>query len=205
MTRASTRRSATRQRLCDAAVTLIAEQGFTSTTVEQIAERAGVAKGTLYYNFGGKTDLFEEVLRQGMASLTTALEDAAAGAFASGGGAADALDAMAGAGLVFTTAHADFARLLVAEQWRPNRSWHPALAELRGGVAHVVEDVLRRGVKSGELTASLDVELTAGVLLTMVVVGALDWQTYHAARPPEEVRAAFSRILRGRLAGDGRH
>ncbi|MFE7147761.1 TetR/AcrR family transcriptional regulator, partial [Streptomyces albidoflavus] len=61
MTRAiSNRRNATRQRLYDAAVTLIAAQGFSATTVEEIAERAGVAKGTVYYNFAGKSELFEE-------------------------------------------------------------------------------------------------------------------------------------------------
>ena len=45
----STRREATRQKLYEAAVTLIAEQGFSATTVDEIAERAGVAKGTVYY------------------------------------------------------------------------------------------------------------------------------------------------------------
>src|SRR4030088_2552948 len=52
------RRQATRQKLYAAAVPLIAEQGFSATTVDEIAERAGVAKGTVYYNFASKNDLF---------------------------------------------------------------------------------------------------------------------------------------------------
>ena len=58
----STRRQATRQKLYEAAVTLIAEQGFSATTVDEIAERAGVAKGTVYYNFASKSVLFEQLL-----------------------------------------------------------------------------------------------------------------------------------------------
>lgn len=66
----STRREATRQKLYEAAVTLIAEQGFSATTVDEIAERAGVAKGTVYYNFASKSVLFEELLRHGVGLLT---------------------------------------------------------------------------------------------------------------------------------------
>ena len=40
------RREDTRQRLFVAAVELIAEQGFSATTVDDIAARAGVAAGT---------------------------------------------------------------------------------------------------------------------------------------------------------------
>ena len=56
-------------KLYEAAVTLIAEKGFSSTTVDEIAERAGVAKGTVYYNFASKTELFEELLRHGVGLL----------------------------------------------------------------------------------------------------------------------------------------
>ncbi|UCM87389.1 TetR/AcrR family transcriptional regulator [Streptomyces marincola] len=198
-----TRRGATRQRLYEAAITLIAEQGFSSTTVEQIAERAGVAKGTVYYNFGSKTELFEELLRHGARPFTAELARAARAEFARGGSAAAALDAMARAGLAFVAAQPDLTRLLVAELWRPNRTWHSALAELRGHAAGVVEEVLERGVADGEFDASVDVGLAAGALLGTVVAGALDWQTFHPGRPIEEVHAALCPLLRGRLAGGG--
>ena len=74
---AGSRREATRQKLYEAAVTLIAEQGFSATTVDEIAERAGVAKGTVYYNFASKSVLFEELLRHGVGLLTASLRDAA--------------------------------------------------------------------------------------------------------------------------------
>src|SRR3954452_22719335 len=66
----SRRRQDTRQRLFEAAVELIAEQGFSATTVDDIALRAKVAKGTVYDNFASKTALFEELLRHGIGLLT---------------------------------------------------------------------------------------------------------------------------------------
>ncbi len=51
--------------------------GFSATTVDEIAERAGVAKGTVYYNFASKSVLFEELLRHGVGLLTASLREAA--------------------------------------------------------------------------------------------------------------------------------
>ena len=75
----TTRRQATRQKLYEAAVTLIAEKGFSATTVDEIAERAGVAKGTVYYNFASKSVLFEELLRHGVGLLAASLREALSG------------------------------------------------------------------------------------------------------------------------------
>src|SRR5882757_2888239 len=104
----SARRQATRQKLYDAAVTLIAEQGFSATTVDEIAERAGVAKGTVYYNFASKNDLFEELLRHGVGLLTASLREAADRVAACGGTRVDALDAMIRSGLIFIVRYPSF-------------------------------------------------------------------------------------------------
>lgn len=46
-----------RNALCTAALELFAEQGIESTTIQEIAERAGAAEGTLYRHFQGKREL----------------------------------------------------------------------------------------------------------------------------------------------------
>jgi AcrR family transcriptional regulator len=53
----------TRERLLAAARELIDEGGYGSTSVVAIAERAGVASGTLYRHFASKEELFVEVFR----------------------------------------------------------------------------------------------------------------------------------------------
>lgn len=40
------------------------EQGYSAASMEVICEDAGVTRGALYHNFGGKTGLFEAVVRQ---------------------------------------------------------------------------------------------------------------------------------------------
>ncbi|MFJ5874258.1 TetR/AcrR family transcriptional regulator [Streptomyces sp. NPDC093088] len=201
MDSSSTRRRATRAKLYEAAVTLIAEQGFSATTVDEIAERAGVAKGTVYYNFKSKTELFEELLRHGVSLLTASLRTAAEETAVRGGSRVDALDAMIRAGLVFIDRYPAFTQLYVAELWRTNRAWNSTLLVVRQEAVAVVEGVLREGVEAGELNEEIDVQLTAAALVGMVLVAALDWQAFQSERSLDDVHAALSRLLHGRVGG----
>ena len=54
---------ATRERLLTAARELIDEGGYGATSVLAIADRAGVASGTLYRHFASKEELFVELFR----------------------------------------------------------------------------------------------------------------------------------------------
>ena len=53
-----------RDRILDAAEHLIAEDGFDATPTARIAERAGVAKGLLFYYFPRKTDLLQALFAE---------------------------------------------------------------------------------------------------------------------------------------------
>ncbi|WP_434588618.1 TetR/AcrR family transcriptional regulator [Streptomyces sp. A5-4] len=196
-----TRREGTRQKLYEAAVTLIAEQGFSSTTVDEIAERAGVAKGTVYYNFKSKSELFEELLRHGVGLLTASLKAAADETEEREGTKVEALDAMIKAGLVFIDRYPAFTQLYVAELWRTNRAWQSTLLVVRQQAVAVVETVLREAIENGELSEEIDIPLTAAALVGMVLVAALDWQAFQPERTIDDVHAALSRLLHGRVSG----
>ncbi|MDT0452855.1 TetR/AcrR family transcriptional regulator [Streptomyces hesseae] len=204
MDSSGTRRQNTRRKLFEAAVTLIAEQGFSSTTVDEIAERAGVAKGTVYYNFASKTVLFEELLRHGIELLTDSLQAAADETAERGGSQVDALDAMIRAGLDFITRYPSLTQLYVAELWRTNRAWQSTLMQVRQKAIAVIESVLTEAVAAGELSTELDIPLTASALFGMVLVAALDWQSFQPERSIDEVHSALSRLLQGRVSGAGR-
>lgn len=55
---------ATRDRLVRSALEILEEDGYAGTSVLAVAERAGVAAGTLYRHFPSKAELFVEVFRE---------------------------------------------------------------------------------------------------------------------------------------------
>lgn len=58
----SPRSRATRRRIVDAAATLFVADGSGSTTLEQVAQRAGVAVRTVYFHFGNKRTVLREAV-----------------------------------------------------------------------------------------------------------------------------------------------
>jgi AcrR family transcriptional regulator len=187
------RRDDTRQRLFEAAVELIAERGFSATTVDDIALRAGVAKGTVYYNFASKTELFEELLRHGIGLLTARFREAVADRPPRA-----AVTALIRAQLEYMERYRAFAQLLLAEMWRTNREWQQTLRLLREEALDVIADTLRAGVAAGEFDADLDVRLASSALFGVGLVVAVDWMVFQPDRTIDDVEASLQAIVRAR-------
>ncbi|PDP84820.1 TetR family transcriptional regulator [Glycomyces fuscus] len=192
----SGRRETTRRRLFEAAVTLISEQGYGATTVDEIAERAGVAKGTVYYNFGGKGELYAALMEWGVTRLTDTLKGAVPPPEA-GASPREALSAVLRAGVVFIGEHESLARLLMAEAWRTNRVWYATVLQIRTEAIGVITGLLDELAEDGSLLPDLDTGLAGSALFGMVVTVALDWRTLQPERPVEEVHTALARMVGG--------
>ena len=65
------------QRLLRAATRLFAEQGFETTSVQQIVDAAGVTKGAMYHYFGSKDDLLYEIYARVLRVQQARMEQAA--------------------------------------------------------------------------------------------------------------------------------
>src|SRR5262245_15266352 len=68
---------ARRQAILDAALDVFAERGFEAARLDDVAARAGVAKGTLYLYFRDKEALFEELVRGAVSPIIEAASRAA--------------------------------------------------------------------------------------------------------------------------------
>ena len=60
------------QQLLDAALMLFVEKGFAATRAEEVAQRAGVSKGTLYLYYPSKEELLKAVIREHLSSRIAA-------------------------------------------------------------------------------------------------------------------------------------
>jgi len=77
-----------REQLLQIAARLIANRGYSATTVRDIADEAGILSGSLYHHFSSKETILEEILRSFMDSLLARFEQLEA----SGGAPKDILD-----------------------------------------------------------------------------------------------------------------
>ena len=55
-----------RQLIMEAGLKIFSQKGFHKTKIEEIAQEAGIGKGTVYEYFAGKEQLFQEILEDGL-------------------------------------------------------------------------------------------------------------------------------------------
>ena len=185
----STSRS-TKQRLFDSALRLVGEKGAAGVTVEEIASAAGVAKGTVYYNFGSKDGLIDALLRHGVDLFADRLTSAA-----NSEDAAQALESLVDSALAFFAEYPAFAQLLASEMWRSPGQWHDTLSLLRDDIVSIIKRVLSRHASLG--MAGIDVGTASAALFGTLLVVSLDWQVFQPQRSKEEVRDSVLTLIRG--------
>lgn len=194
------RTTASKQKLFDAALRLLGRNGPDGVTVARIASEAGVAKGTVYYNFGSKDALVASLLRHGVDLLAGRLRGAAARPDPD-----EALDGLVDAALAFVAEYAAFAQLLVSELWRTAGRWHETLRPLREDLVSVMTETLRRNASAGRLPEDVDMHTASAALFGTLLVVALDWRVFHPDRDRSEVRDSVLALLRGLRAQPGVH
>src|SRR5881396_701464 len=70
--------SARRAQLIEVGRALFAERGYDATSVEEIADRAGVSKPIVYEHFGGKEGLYAVIVDREMELVITSVSEAIA-------------------------------------------------------------------------------------------------------------------------------
>jgi AcrR family transcriptional regulator len=186
----STRSDATKKKLFDAAMELIGERGFTDASVDEIVDRAGVAKGTVYYHFTGKAELVEALIVDRFRPLALAFREAA------DDNADDpraAIEAIVRAELEFLSQHGSFSKLLLTEMWREDRVWRETLVLARTELFAVISDVIKQGIASGEFRPDIEPEFGASALFGMTATVALDWLAFDPTKPIEMVQAQITK------------
>ena len=101
----------TREIISEQALHIFSERGFERATIEDIAEQAGIAKGTFYYHFKSKTELFEFLLQQGINMLLENVNIA----LQKGGTVEERLEAVINELLTFFQNYQEFCRVIFSE------------------------------------------------------------------------------------------
>ena len=63
----------TKRKIFETSMKLFAEKGYDATSIEEITSIVGVAKGTLYYHFSSKEEIFHFLIDEGMKLLQNSI------------------------------------------------------------------------------------------------------------------------------------
>ncbi|HAG06662.1 MAG TPA: TetR family transcriptional regulator [Peptococcaceae bacterium] len=154
----------------EAAVAVFSEKGFARATMEEIAKRAGIAKGTIYYNYRSKKALFLSLIEEGIERLETAVKRE----IARKEDILGRLEALIGAQLSFFEEHRDYCKILLSEVWGLGNRWEKQVERLRSGYISIIKELLQKGQAEGVIRKNLEVDTAATALFGAVAVAALN-------------------------------
>ena len=64
----------TKRKIFETSMKLFAEKGYDATSIEEITATVGVAKGTLYYHFSSKEEIFNFLIEEGVNLLQNSID-----------------------------------------------------------------------------------------------------------------------------------
>jgi AcrR family transcriptional regulator len=176
-----------REAIIEAALDEFISRGFTATRIDDVARRAGVAKGTIYLHFKDKESMFEELIRTALVPLIGRLHAPPP----IGGSVRDAVEAFARTFIqeVACTRRGDIVRLIVAEGPR-----FPSIADFyyrevvsRGlaGMRALIELAVSRGEIQQKNLARFPQILVAPAIIAVI------WQSLFSRHAPLDATEMF--------------
>jgi AcrR family transcriptional regulator len=176
-------------------------KGFDATRLDDVAKRAGVAKGTIYLHFKDKEALFQDLVRTALGPLIVRIANPPIGP--GSGSARAAIEALAEAFAreVIGTRRADIVRMIIAEGTR-----FPQLADFyyREVVAHGIvgmRKLIEYGIARGEIRNVGLADFPQLLVSPMMV--AVIWQGLFGKHAPLDV-AAMLRVHLDLIFDEGR-
>ncbi len=146
--------------IIQAAMQCFIELGFKKSSIDEIAVRANVGKGTVYLACESKADLFYRAVHadlQAWAAQIARFVDPRQSA-------EQILRKMAETGVIYLGDHPLVRGLFAGVHEGMMPDWAERFSELRAMGRSTVADVLRLGIRQGELRSDLNVEAVAAVL-----------------------------------------
>ena len=168
-----------------AALDEFAARGFAATRLDDVARRAGVAKGTIYLHFADKEALFEELIRIELGPVVGALERASHADIPLRQVTDQLIEVFVSG--IFETRRKDVIRLVITEGPRFPKIAEFYYREVISRVLAIIRAMLRRAYERGELKTDTLVRFPQ--LLAAPGIVSIIWSGLFDRFEPIDVRA----------------
>jgi len=143
---------------------VFAEQGYDNASIDDIAERVGIGKGTVYLHFASKEAILVAIMRQGVRSLVEKCRKQVAAQV----GVEDMLRAVLQALVEHRYANERLVRMVSTEipHFMANKERAAAISELR----ELIADLVKGGQAQHVLSSKIDPQIAALAMMSLVFI-----------------------------------
>lgn len=153
--------NSTKRRIFNTAVKIFSDKGYDNSSIEEITAVAGVAKGSLYYHFSKKEDIFDLLLEQGFKLLKDNIELKTKHCK----DAIEKIEAVLLIQIKVTVKYEEFLNVVFSQIWgeeEKNKKCKKAVFDY----IKIIEDILKEGIQKGEIYDGNVEALASGIFGT---------------------------------------
>jgi len=166
----------TREQVLRAALCVFSSQGYAASTLEGIAQEAGVTRGAVYGHFGGKAELYHTLVQEYFARAGERLM----AVFSEGGTAREVLHRFIVRSLALVEDDEAYQRIIELTLFKadPGTEQEGDVQKKQQGtqaLLHHLELVLQAGVEAGEVRTGQDLQNVALSFVALVDGAILLW------------------------------
>lgn len=151
----------TKRRIFNTAIKIFSDKGYDNSSIEEITAVAGVAKGSLYYHFSKKEDIFDLLLEQGFGLLKNNIELKTKHCK----DAIEKIEAILLIQIKVTVKYEEFLNVVFSQIWgeeEKNRKCKKAVFEY----IKIIEKIIKEGIEKGEIYDGNVEALASGIFGT---------------------------------------
>ena len=139
----------TKRKIFETSMKLFAEKGYDATSIEEITATVGVAKGTLYYHFSSKEEIFKFLVEEGVKLLKNSIAIKTVNL-------ANSLDKIKAIVLIeikILTKYENFMRIILSEIWGISQRSNMCREYLFEYI-QMIQQIVEEGIKKHEIIDS---------------------------------------------------
>lgn len=179
------------KQIIDAAVIVIAENGYHQAQVSKIAKQAGVADGTIYLYFKNKEDILVSLFQEKMGIFIEKIEEE----IRTEQSASEKLYTLIDKHFSLLAEDHHLAIVTQLELRQSNKELRLRINEVLKGYFNVVDKIITSGQEAGEFREDLDLRLTRqmifGTIDEIVTTWVMNDQKYNLTKQVKQVHELF--------------
>ena len=136
----------TKRKIFETSMKLFAEKGYDATSIEDITATVGVAKGTLYYHFSSKEEIFNFLVEEGMKLLQNSIDIKTSKLTSY----IDKIKAIILIEIKIVVKYEDLITILISQFWGKEARNKKCQNDIYKYI-NTIEDIVKKGIEAGEI------------------------------------------------------
>ncbi len=136
----------TKRKIFETSMKLFAEKGYEATSIEEITATVGVAKGTLYYHFSSKEEIFDFLIEEGIKLLQNSV-DIKTSKYSN---YLDKVKAIALIQIKIVSRYENIITIILSQFWGKEKR-NQKCKDLVYGYINQIEEIVKEGIAEGQI------------------------------------------------------